>query len=967
MLKSKIAFILLFSLTICIGKAQNSASETYLNVRGIAELDMKPLSGATATLYEGSSEVKSVRTGSDGRFTFKLPVNKQYTIEILKDGLISKRINFNTNMPEEEKGMWTNEFSIGLVRYCEGVDYSILNEPVDIVEFDARKREFVSNEDYVARMRPRIENVLVNYERCVSDKYNDAVREADQLYKQNNYQEAISSYRAALDVFPGEEHPRKRIAELETMIAREQRNDQAYDMAVAEADALLDQQRYTEAIAKYSRAAEIKPQETYPRQKITVAEEAYSRQQAEIKEQRAKDDAYNQALVRAGTAYTQRDYETAKEYYQKAAAIKPSEALPETRLVEIQGILDKKAAEEAKAKEINDAYNNTIAEAEALMKNKEYNAAKEKYAMALTIKPAEAYPKTKMTEIDRAVEAEARVAENARKAALEKEYQSVLAEADKLFQAKDYEGAKAAYNKALTVKPSESLPRQRINAVENMVVAEQAARLKALEDEYQKVIGAANTAISQKKYNQAKELLKKALEYQPDDPHAMSKLSEVDFLIAAQQENMEILKQQEEQYNNAIAAGDQFYAGQKYNEARQEYQKALQIKSGDTYATRMLKQIEESLFTEESARKQELEIAYSSAMERGVQAFNLKNYTDAREAFQNALEIKPGDVSARKKLSDVEQAENEEENRIIAEKEKKQGYDEAVKRGDELFNEKNYTEAKTAFEGALRLIPSESYPRQRIQDINNVIAEQDKLIQEKQAIENAYQIALKSADKYYKAKEYAGARDEYNRAISFKPDESYPRMKLEEVEELIKIAEQKKTEAVNRADAYAEAINTANALYNQKEYLKAKDNYNLALEQIPGDSYASNQIDKIDRILAASSRLSSNAVINNSVTIPESPLNELIFSSNQEKDDYFEDLRLKYPEGITLEIYKEPYKETMRYIVIRNNNINEFRRIRFLTFDGEQYSVNGKPITQLYFLSQVKQREGEQYKEIVMQ
>ncbi len=354
-------------------------------------------------------------------------------------------------------------------------------------------------------------------------------------------------------------------------------------------------------------------------------------------------------------------------------------------------------------------------------------------------------------------------------------------------------------------------------------------------------------------------------------------------------------------------------------------------------------------------------------MERGSQALNLKKYTDAREAFLEALEIKPGDASARKKLSEVEQAVSNNENRIIAEKEKKQNYDDAVKRGDELFNEKNYTDSRAAFEAALRFIPSESYPKQRIQEINNKIAEQNKLIQEKQAIENAYLTALKSADKYYKAKEYTGARDEYNRAISLKPDESYPRMKLEEVEELIRIAEQRKAEATNRADAYANAINTANALYNQKEYLKAKDNYNLALEQIPGDSYATNQIARIDRILVASSRLSTNAAGQNSVPVPESPLNELVFSSDQEKDDYFEDLRQKYPAGITLEIYKEPYKETMRYIVIRNNDVNEFRRIRFLTFGGEQYSINGKPITQLYFLSQVKQREGEQYKEIVMQ
>jgi len=64
----------------------------------------EPLPGATANLYEGGSKVKSLKTGSDGSFSFRLEINKQYTIEIEKNGLISKRISFNTTMPDEEKG-----------------------------------------------------------------------------------------------------------------------------------------------------------------------------------------------------------------------------------------------------------------------------------------------------------------------------------------------------------------------------------------------------------------------------------------------------------------------------------------------------------------------------------------------------------------------------------------------------------------------------------------------------------------------------------------------------------------------------------------------------------------------------------------------------------------------------------------------------------------------------------------------
>ena len=84
-------------------------SERYLEVRGTSELDGQSLSGATAILYEGTNKIKSIQTAADGSFSFNLEINKVYTIEVIKDGLVGKRICFNTTMPEEEKGKWMNQ------------------------------------------------------------------------------------------------------------------------------------------------------------------------------------------------------------------------------------------------------------------------------------------------------------------------------------------------------------------------------------------------------------------------------------------------------------------------------------------------------------------------------------------------------------------------------------------------------------------------------------------------------------------------------------------------------------------------------------------------------------------------------------------------------------------------------------------------------------------------------------------
>jgi hypothetical protein len=185
-----------------VGYAQeNSTPEAWLEIIGISELEGSPLAAATATLYDGTTRVSSAKTSSDGRFVFRLEKNKTYTIEVEKDGLVSKSISFKTNMPDDVAGKWTSEFSIGLVRYCDGVDYSLLKQPVDIVEFDASRKEFSSNREYVSKMRPGIESILIRYEECMLDKYENAVREADRLVSGNDYQAAIASYEAALQIY----------------------------------------------------------------------------------------------------------------------------------------------------------------------------------------------------------------------------------------------------------------------------------------------------------------------------------------------------------------------------------------------------------------------------------------------------------------------------------------------------------------------------------------------------------------------------------------------------------------------------------------------------------------------------------------------------------------------------------------------------------------------------------------------
>ena len=54
-------------------------------------------------------------------------------------------------------------------------------------------------------------------------------------------------------------------------------------------------------------------------------------------------------------------------------------------------------------------------------------------------------------------------------------------------------------------------------------------------------------------------------------------------------------------------------------------------------------------------------------------------------------------------------------------------YNESVKKADELLNEKKYDEAKAFYEKALIFKPNENYPKEKIDKINSILGSIEEL------------------------------------------------------------------------------------------------------------------------------------------------------------------------------------------------------------------------------------------------
>ncbi|MEO6718944.1 MAG: hypothetical protein ABIN67_01220 [Ferruginibacter sp.] len=118
------------------------------------------------------------------------------------------------------------------------------------------------------------------------------------------------------------------------------------------------------------------------------------------------------------------------------------------------------------------------------------------------------------------------------------------------------------------------------------------------------------------------------------------------------------------------------------------------------------------------------------------------------------------------------------------------------------------------------------------------------------AVDNSasnYYALLEQGDKNIKLGLYNEAKSAFEAAHKLKPDEPMPLQKIQEITS--KINEQEKVGELEKNRKYVTLTGEAKALFDLKKYAESKEVYKKALNLRQGDLYATNQIEKLDKIL----------------------------------------------------------------------------------------------------------------------
>ncbi len=688
-----------------------------------------------------------------------------------------------------------------------------------------------------AEVKAKLEDAQAKFDeaekaRKLDDDYNTALDAGDGFMRTEEYDKAIEQYNAALALKPGESYPTEQIAEANRILeeqAANMANQEKFNQLIAEGDGLVEEEKFEEALVPYKAAKDVFPENREVQRKIEEAEAAL----AAIAEKAAKQGEYDNLIATADAAFQEENYEAAKESYKLASQVFTDEAYPQERMA----LCDEKIAELASLADRQEKYDEAMAEAETAMGATEYAEAIGAYEEALTHMPDDETATSQLAEANRLLE------EQKAAMALDENYELLVKEGDDLFQDENYLESKAKFEEALALKAEEAYPKEQIEKIDALLVeleAEMAAQ-KAYDD----AMTAGNTAMEAQDFTEAITQFEAALAVKEGDVEAMTKLEEAQGLKEKQDND----KAANEAYQALIDSGDELFANGQYDEARADYEQALEVKN-EAYPRDQIALIEQTLaqLADEAAEQERLErmkAQYDAYMEAGSTALEADKFDEAIAAFVSALEVMPDDAEASAKLNEAESLKQA----MMDEAAKDQLYSEQILKADDLFEQKLWDEAMIAYSDAVRIKPEEIYPQDQIAKIEEELEKERlaKAAADEAAREEMIAGLVAEGDVLLAEKQYQSALDKYEEAFALDNSKTEIQAKIEEANTLLLAF----LEAEANKEAYAQAIADGDAQFEDQNYQRSKSSFEEAASIFPEETYPKEKIAEIDQILLA--------------------------------------------------------------------------------------------------------------------
>ncbi len=342
------------------------------------------------------------------------------------------------------------------------------------------------------------------YDRQVSN-FEQIKHEASDLAMRKRYAEAIAKYQDALAIFPNDTEIERLIEEL----SNKKKTAELYESKITAADSLYLEKSYEEAIAAYTDALSVIPDDSYASGMISRINETLN------SEEYLAMQNYLNIIEQAKSLEANNQLEDAILKYQEALTLKANDEFATQKISYINELIDKKNKEN----ELNVQYANLIAEGDKAFSDNDLSSALSSYLEAKKLIPEKSEAQTRINEVEVKLALE--------KQKIEDMYQEAIVSAEVNMNEENYIDAMKEYEKALKIKPEDPAAKLGLSNAQKL----NDTRLAMISNEYKKIVSSGDIEFNAKNYDKAIEYYTQAVEYETGDTYPADMLTRISEML----------------------------------------------------------------------------------------------------------------------------------------------------------------------------------------------------------------------------------------------------------------------------------------------------------------------------------------------------------------------------------------------------------------------------------------------------
>lgn len=707
-------------------------------------------------------------------------------------------------------------------------------------------------------------------------QFDQLMAKGDKAVTSEAFAEAKSSFEQALAIFPEEQSPKDKIAEVTQLIADKQKQEaelkakqEEFAQLMSQGGSLQSERKLQDAKARFEEALALKIDDNAAQARISEVNELIKQEQKAEAEKAAQIKSYQDAISRADQLFGNEKFDDAIAEYKKASGILPEEQYPQQKIKESE----QRLAEIAKAQKLEQekqlAYEDAMNKGNQLLENQDYEAAMASFAQAQELRPEKEDAGKKLDEVKTAMakakaEEEKRLAKQAeeeRKAEVarlvaekQKTFDDLIQKGDQALSTDNYQLAIENYQEAKELMPENNLATKKLDEVNGIVEAKKQAEAEAAAKKarFDELISAGIELKNADQLEDARSKFSEAKKLDVDNATTQGHLTEIEGLISERQQMIKEQADLQKQYDAALGRADRSFEKENYAEAAELYTVASGLLSNEEYPKNR-KQEAEAKLAEQKAQQEQNE-AFDAAFANANQLFESGDLENAKSAFESALEIKPADGKAQEKLKAVESAIQDKldaEQAMLAKEEADRKAAEEQARLEEEQRLAEEAEAKAKAEAERKAAEDKA----RLEEEQRLAAEAAAKREEENAKEAAekqreFDTFISKGDQALTNQEYQFAKESYEGALAIFSDSESTKKKIAQVDALIADKQRAEAEMVKTQQDFEDLMAEGSSLQNSMKYTEALEKYRSALKLEIDNPKAESKISELQQLIS---------------------------------------------------------------------------------------------------------------------